>query len=406
MALGSPVVLPSRPADALHADIPGFGGNRPPRLHIALIAPPYFEIPPCSYGGVEAVVADLADALVAAGHAVTLLAAGRPGTAADFVPLWDEPIPEQLGQALPEVAHSLKARTAIEDLVARAAGCGVDVIHDHTLAGPINAAAYRALGLPTVSTVHNFVDANLYDFYRKLGHDVGLVAISDRQRQLSGGLNWVGRVHNAIRPEDWPFQGRKDDYALFLARFNPGKGPHLALQAAHAAGVPLVLAGKCVEPVEVAAFRDSVLPALGSTDYVFGEADSCGKRELLSSARCLLLPLQWEEPFGMVMIEAMACGTPVVALDRGAAREIIVDGVTGFICDEPEDLPAAISRTQDLDPRACRRHVELNFNSANMALGYEQIYRRALCARYPESSKFSARTTQAPVESAISAISA
>lgn len=406
MAIGSPAVNPSRSAEAMHVNFPELDGSRAPRLHIALIAPPYFTVPPSSYGGIEVVVADLADALVAAGHTVTLLAAGAPGTAADFLPLWAEPIPERLGQVLPEIAHAVKARRAVEQLVDRAAGRVVDVIHDHTLAGPINANAYRALGLPTVTTVHNFVDANLHDFYRDLGDDVGLVAISDRQRQLSRGLNWIGRVHNALRPTDWPFRKTKDDYALFLARFNPDKGPHLALQAAHAAGVPLVLAGKCEEPVEVAAFRESVLPALGKTDYVFGQADSSSKRELLAGARCLLLPLQWEEPFGMVMIEAMACGTPVVALNRGAAREIIVDGVTGFLCEDPADLPTAIRRAQDLDPEACRQHVELNFNSAKMAFGYEQIYRHVLRLRSPGPDRFGSRPAQSPVESAIADISA
>lgn len=399
-------VLSNGSAAAFHANFPAPDKGRAPRLHIALIAPPYFEIPPCSYGGTEAVVADLADALVAAGHTVTLLAAGRPGTAADFIPLWAEPIPERLGQILPEVAHTLKARRAIAELVDLPEGGGVDLIHDHTLAGPMNAAAYRDLGLPTVSTAHNFIDPNLHDFYRELGDDVGLIAISDRQRRLSRDLNWVGCVHNAIRPADWPFRDNKDDYALFLARFNPGKGPHLALQAAHAAGVPLVLAGRCQEPVEIAAFRDSVLPALSRNDYVFGQADARSKRELLAGARCLLLPLQWEEPFGMVMIEAMACGTPVVTLDRGAAREIVVDGVTGFVCADPADLPAAIARARDLDPRACRRHVELNFNSAGMALGYEQIYRRVLSAGTPALNRSSTRPVQVGAESEIAAISA
>lgn len=406
MSLDSPPVNPTRPAEALPTNVPETGGSCAPRLHIAVVAPPYFEVPPASYGGIEAVVAGLADALVAAGHTVTLLGAGLPGTAADFLPLWTEPIPERLGQALPEIAHALKSRHAIEQLVDRAKGCGVDLVHDHTLAGPINATAYRELGLPTIATVHNFVDSNLRDFYRELGVDVGLVAISDRQRQLSSDLNWVGRVHNAIRLPEWPFQASKDNYALFLSRFNPDKGPHLAIQAAHAAGVPLVLAGKCVEQREIAAFRDSVLPALGRTDYVFGQADSVGKRELLAGARCLLLPLQWEEPFGMVMIEAMACGTPVVALNRGAVREIIIDGVTGFICDDPADLPAAIVRAKDLDPAACRHHVELNFNSAKMVVGYEQIYRQAVCAQSGQPARFRIREAQPAPDSAFPAISA
>ena len=405
MALDSAVPL-SRSAEASRANLPKPDGSRAPRLHIALIAPPYFEIPPRAYGGIEAVVADLADALVAAGHTVTLLAAGRPGTRADFIPLWAEPIPGQLGQPLPEIAHTLKARRTIQKLIGAPDGAAVDIVHDHTLAGPINAAAFRDLGVPTVATVHGFVQADIGEFYRDLGDDVGLVAISDRQRELFPDLNWSGRVHNALRVEDWPFRDSKGDYALFLARFNPDKGGHLALQAAHAAGVPLVLAGKCAEPLEADYFRDAVLPMLGSRDYVFGQADSVSKRELLAGARCLVLPLQWEEPFGMVMIEAMACGTPVVALNRGAAREIVVDGVTGFVCDDPADLPAAIKQARDLDPYACRRHVELNFNSATMALGYEQIYRRLLHTQSRQPNRFTARPAPPAAESGISVISA
>ena len=406
MGFGRPAGTSCLSTETLPANSPERDDGCATRLKIGLIAPPYFEIPPCSYGGVETVGAGLADGLMAAGHAVTLLAAGSPGTAADYIPLWGEPIPERLGQPLPEITHAVKARRAIEQLAERAGGCDLDVIHDHTLAGPINAAAYRELGVPVVATVHNFIDAILHDFYRELGDDLGLIAISDRQRHLSPDLNWVGRVHNAIDVSEWPFRESNDGYALFLSRFSPDKGPHLALEAAHAAGVPLILAGKCVEPIEVAAFRDSVLPALGRADYVFGQADSTSKRELLAGARCLLLPLQWEEPFGMVMIEAMACGTPVVALNRGAAREIIVDGVTGFVCENPADLSAAIARAQDLDPTACRRHVELNFNSTKMASGYEQIYRHAARVQSTQPNKFGTQPVQSIPGSLIPAISA
>ncbi|HEX2214387.1 MAG TPA: glycosyltransferase, partial [Mycobacterium sp.] len=150
------------------------------RLRIALIAPPYFDVPPKGYGGTEAVVADLADALVARGHTVTLIGAGEPGTAANFLPVWDRTLSERLGEPYPEVMHALKVRRAITKL---AVEDGVDVVHDHTLAGPLNAAIYAALGLPTVATVHGPIDDDLLPYYRALGVDAGLIAISDRQRQ-------------------------------------------------------------------------------------------------------------------------------------------------------------------------------------------------------------------------------
>ncbi|MDN4517218.1 MULTISPECIES: glycosyltransferase family 4 protein [Mycobacteriaceae] len=345
------------------------------QLRVIVVAPPYFEVPPRAYGGVEAVVADLVDALIDRGHDLTLLGAGHADTAAAFVPLWDRTIPEVLGQPLPEVAHAVKVRRAVAALAAQGAA---DIVHDHTLSGALNAPIYRQLGLPTVVTVHGLVDQDVHDYYRDLGDDIDLVAISERQRDLAPGLNWVGRVHNAIRLDDWPFEACKEHYALFLGRFAPEKAPHLALQAAHDADIPLILAGKCDEPPEKAYFSTRVQPLLTVNDYLYGQADATAKRALLTRARCLVFPSQWEEPFGMVMIEAMACGTPVVALRCGAVPEIVHDGVTGFICDDPTELAAAIARTQHLDPAACRRHVKENFSAEQMALGYENIYRRVL----------------------------
>lgn len=346
-------------------------------LRIALIAPPYFEVPPTAYGGVEAVVADLADALVDRGHKVTLLGAGRPGTLASFVAVRERAVPERLGEPFPEVLHAVQTRREIERI---AREDGLDVVHDHTLAGPLNAAAYAALGLPTVVTVHGPVNNDLYGYYQALGEDVHLVAISDRQRALAPDLNWIATVHNALRLDSWPFRRDKENYALFLGRFSPDKAPHLALEAAHQAGVPLVLAGKCAEPAEKDYFERMVVPRLTSSDHVFGVADAAQKRELLAGARCLLFPVCWEEPFGMVMIEAMACGTPVVALRAGAVPEVVADGLTGIICDSPGALPQALHDVQFIDPQACREHVASRFSAASLAMGYEDAYRRALAA--------------------------
>nr|WP_312872414.1 glycosyltransferase family 4 protein [Kibdelosporangium persicum] len=345
------------------------------RLRIALVAPPYFDVPPRAYGGVEAVVADLADALVARGHRVTLVGAGRNGTTADFEPVWDRTVPERLGEPYPEVMHAMAVRRAIERI---ASADGLDVVHDHTFAGPLNAPVFATTGLPTVVTVHGPVDADLYRYYRALGDDVQLVAISERQRKLAPDLNWLSTVHNALRVDEWPFQRHKDDYALFLGRFHPDKAPHLALEAAHAAGIPLVLAGKCAEPIEKEYFELEVRPRLTDEDHVFGVADATEKRRLLASARCLLFPIRWEEPFGMVMIEAMACGTPVVALRAGAVPEVVVDGVTGLIRDEPDELVDALHEVRSIDPAACREHVTKHFGVDGLGSGYEAAYRAAV----------------------------
>lgn len=341
---------------------------------MALVVPPYFDVPPSAYGGVEAVVADLADGLVDRGHDVTLIGAGKNGTKARLRTVWDSIIPERLGEAYPEVMHAMLTRRAIEEL---AAAGKIDVVHDHTFSGPLNAAVYAQLGLPTVVTVHGPLDCDLRPFYRALGNDVSLVAISARQRQLAPELNWISTVHNSLQPAAWPFAAQKQDYALFLGRFHPDKGVHLAIEAAHAAGMPLVLAGKCAEPLEKQYFAEQVQPRLGPDDKVVGVADATFKRQLLVNARCLLFPVQWEEPFGMVMIEAMVCGTPVVALHGGAVSEVVVPGVTGWICEKPEELPSAMRALDQIDPVACRAHVERNFSAPKMAQGYVAAYRLA-----------------------------
>jgi glycosyltransferase involved in cell wall biosynthesis len=195
---------------------------------------------------------------------------------------------------------------------------------------------------------------------------------------MAPDLPWSARVHNAIKAQTFPFRAEKEHYALFLGRFHPEKSPHLAIDAARAAGMPITLAGKCSEPIERAYFTREIEPRIGKDVTIFGVADAAAKRRLLSRAACMLFPISWEEPFGLVLIEAMACGTPVVALRRGAVAELVVDGQTGVIADKPDDLPDAILRAADIDPFACRKHVQANFSVEVMAGGYESVYRQAL----------------------------
>jgi glycosyltransferase involved in cell wall biosynthesis len=353
-------------------DAPTRFGTASRPLRIAMIAPPWFELPPTAYGGIEAVVADLVDTLSARGHEVTLIGAGRNRTRASrFVAVFEEPPSLRLGEPMPEVLHAAATAEILEDL-------DYDIVHDHTLAGPLLA---RCRPTYTVVTAHGPVTGEPGEYLRRLGRTIELVAISDAQRRLNPELNWVGRVHNAIDVRSYPFREVKGDYVLFLGRFSPDKGPHLAIDAAKAAGRRIVLAGKSSEPAEKAFFDREIAPRLDRDVTYVGQADAAFKRELFAGARSLLFPIQWEEPFGIVMIEAMACGTPVVALRRGSVPEVVADGASGIIVDTPEELPAAIVAAEQLSPAACRAHVLANFDLPALAAGYERVYTTLIEAR-------------------------
>ncbi|HYN93898.1 MAG TPA: glycosyltransferase family 4 protein [Pilimelia sp.] len=341
----------------------GQSDDRP--LKIAMVVPPWCEIPPPGYGGLEQVCAVLVDGLVARGHDVTLFGAGeRTGTKARFVSTG----PTQFGrmnEALPELAHVVR----VNELIDRG---GFDVVHDHTNAGPLTAPQRRA---PTVVTVHGCPRGELSTYLSRLDRRVGLVAISYAQRRIAGHLPWSAVVHHGIEPAETPRLTTGDGPALWLARFCPDKAPELAIQACREAGVPLVLAGKCQEAMEYRHLEEVVKPMLGPDVELIVNGCRDTTSRLLAEARCMLLPIRWDEPFGMVMIEAMAMGTPVVALNRGAVPEVVKHGVTGFVCDRPEDLADAVRRVGTIDRAACVAHTLDRFSPDLMARGYEQVYR-------------------------------
>ncbi len=338
-----------------------------PPLRVAMLVPPWLSVPPPGYGGLEQVVHGLVDALVGHGHRVTLFGAGRQhGTTADFVSTIDELQYDRLGESLPELAHLARINRLVSAV-------DFDVIHDHTTIGPL-VAARRAV--PTVATVHGNPVGEYGAVLGDTDHGVGLVAISHAQRRSNPTLPWVGTVHNALDGRDVPVKrepGRGP--VLWLARFSPDKGPDTAIRACRAAGLPLTLAGKCNEPAERRYFAEVVQPMLGHDVDVVMNADREATLRLLVDARCLIMPIQWEEPFGMVMVEAMATGTPVVALRRGAVPEVVVDGVTGLVRDDARELPAALREVVRLDPAACTAHVAEHFSTERMAHGYEAVYR-------------------------------
>jgi glycosyltransferase involved in cell wall biosynthesis len=335
-------------------------------LRIAMVAPPWFELPPDGYGGIEAMVYWLVEELNRRGHQVTVIGAGNLGVSSATRATYRVPPSERIGQPVPEAVHALVAAEHLDELDA-------EVVHDHSLAGPLTA---RARQVPTVVTAHGPIQDDLADYYAHLGPGVHLVAISEFQRSRAPELPWAGVVHNAIPVDEYPFRADKEDFCLFLGRVNGEKAPDLAIEAARAAGRRIVLAAKCSEPEERRYFDERVKPLLGPDAEWFGSAGTEEKKDLLARASCLVFPAQWDEPFGLVMVEAMACGTPVVALRRGSVPEVVADGVNGFVRDRLEELPEAIRRAAELDPAACRQHLVGRFDVPTMAGGYERVYQR------------------------------
>jgi glycosyltransferase involved in cell wall biosynthesis len=334
-------------------------------LRIAMVVPPWCEVPPSGYGGLEQVCASLIDGLVARGHDVTLFGAGdRTGTAATFVSTGPTQF-GQMNQALPELAHVVR----VNEMIDRGQ---FDVVHDHTNAGPLSAPQRR---VPTVVTVHNCPRGEQEVYLNRLDRRVGLVAISYAQRRIAAHLPWSAVVHHGIAAADSPRSEPGDGPVLWLARFCPDKAPEVAINASRRAGLPVVLAGKCQEPIEQQHLAEVVKPMVGPDVRLVVNGDRQLTSELLASARCLIMPIRWDEPFGMVMIEAMAQGVPVVAFNRGAVPEVVRHGVTGFICEREEELPDALAKVGLLDPADCVAHVKERFSPDLMARGYEQVYR-------------------------------
>jgi glycosyltransferase involved in cell wall biosynthesis len=347
------------------------GSSSSNSLRIAIVAPPWFRIPPGAYGGIEWMNHWLVEGLTERGHDVTLVGVDKTETSARFIQTHDEAPSERIGESFPEAIHAAVVANTLEDLE-------VDVVHDNSVAGPLLAFGRPA---PTVLTAHGPVGGEIGRYYELISAAVHMVAISYAQRGMAPQLSWVATVHNAIPVEQYPFRADKEDFLLWLGRMNPEKAPHLAIDVARAVGRPIVLAGKCTEPAEKRYFEAEVEPRLGKDVDWTGEADTERKKDLLERAHCFVFPIQWHEPFGIVMVEAMACGTPVVALNAGSVPEVVHDGVTGFVRDDVDGLAKAVEKVGEIDARACREHVESNFSVPAMVDGYEAVFRAVVEGR-------------------------
>jgi glycosyltransferase involved in cell wall biosynthesis len=338
-------------------------------MRIALIAPPWTPIPPPLYGGIELVVDQLARGLVATGHEVTLCTTGD--SSSPVHKRWVLPQAEgmRIGMAVPELRHVIHAYEVAS---------GHDVVHDHTVIGPHYAERYP--GLPVCTTIHGPFNDELTDLYRALGPRVPIVGISHAQHRAAPDIPIARIIHHGLESSDFPFgDGSGDDdgpYLVFLGRMSPDKGAHRAIDVARRAGYRLLMAAKMREPWEHAYFDEHVAPLLGHDAVYLGEVDHERKLELLSHARAMLFPIRWNEPFGMVMLESMACGTPVLAFSEGAAPEVIDDGTTGFLCSDEAAMVGALSRLDEIKREDCRAATEGYFSTERMVAEHVELYQQ------------------------------
>jgi glycosyltransferase involved in cell wall biosynthesis len=322
-------------------------------------------VPPPGYGGTERIVSLLADGLSARGHDVTLFAVGGSSTSARLVTALElPPVPGDPGAVADEVFHTLSAYLHADEF---------DVIHDHSGLGP---ALGAMLGdrPPVIQTLHGPWTELGRRFAGLIHERVHLVAISEAQAADNPHVCYAAVIYNGIDLADYPFARAKGDYLAYVGRVSPEKGTHLAVEVARRAGLPLKMAVKRVEDAEWAYWEEMVIPRLRGDEEIYEQPPHETKWDILAHARATLFPIDWEEPFGLVPVESMACGTPVIACPRGAVPEIVHHGVTGLLCDDLEAMVDAVGQAALLDRRTCRSLVEKRFSSDSMVTAYEALY--------------------------------
>ncbi len=343
-------------------------------MRIAQVSPLYEAVPPRLYGGTERVVAHLTDALVALGHEVTLFASADARTTAHLAPVRDQAI-----RLDPAPLKSDLAAHLFELAQVRARADEFDVIHFHT--DMIQFPMFEEMAGRTLTTLHGRLDLKDLPGVYARWPQFPLVSISDDQRRPLPGANWAATVHHGLPTELYRYSPRGEGYLAFLGRISPEKRPDRAIAIATEVGRPLRIAAK-VDNADRAYFDERIAPLLDHPLVRFiGEIGDGEKSAFLGGAEALLFPIDWPEPFGLVMIEAMACGTPVIAWDRGSAPEVVEDGVTGFIVRSEAEACAAVARLHELDRATIRARFQERFSALAMARRYLEIYDRLPQAR-------------------------
>ncbi|KJS60895.1 glycosyltransferase family 4 protein [Streptomyces rubellomurinus] len=345
-------------------------------MRIAHVAPLWESVPPRGYGAVETLVADLTSAQVLDGHDVTVFASGDSKVAGNLHSIGTTALHADPSVCEPEVYRMLQ----LQEVRDRASEFDVIHSHVHSNTGCLAIPALHGLRTPVVHTVHCFFNEDNAPLFRRFAAE-RYVAISGDQRSHLPELNYLRTVHHGIDVEAFPFGTEAVDswpYLVFLGRIRPEKGVHVAIEAARRAGLRLKIAGR-IKPGDRAYFEQQVQPHVNGDQVAFlGELDFPQKTALLAGATATLMTSLIPEPFGLVPIESMACGTPVVSLRAGAAPELVRDGITGFLAENAQEMADAICRLPTIDRASCRAHVASEFSTRRMADGYQAAYRMAI----------------------------
>lgn len=338
-------------------------------MRIAMIAPLMESVPPPLYGGTERVVSVLIEKLVHRGHQVTLFASGDSVTQANLVPCCRQAL--RLDSELRDTCAYTMAQ--LGKVYRQAAS--FDIIHNHNDYYTLPTA--RMASTPTVTTTHGRLDLPEYRRVYQEFREQPLVSISHAQRAPVPGVNWVANVYNAIEIDNFHFRREQGDYLLFLGRISPEKRPDRAIEIARDVGMRLIIAAK-VDAADRDYYEHAIKKQIASSSLIefVGEVNEQEKDALLGGAYAYLFPIDWPEPFGLTMVEAMATGTPVIATSVGSVAEVVVDGVTGILCRSFREMAEAVERVGSINRHACRAHVERHFSPEVMAAGYESVYRR------------------------------
>ena len=336
-------------------------------MRIGLLAPPWTPIPPPLYGGIELVVDQLARGFTEAGHDVTLFTTGDSTCPVKKLFILPEADGFRIGTAVPEMRHAIHGYKALADQ---------DIIHDHTVFGPFYSDRFP--DMPVATTIHGPLNDELSDLYSDLSPRIAIIAISHAQLAPLPSLKVARVIHHGLDARQFPFgegAGDRDGrYVLFLGRMASAKGAHRAIAIARKAGMRILLAAKMREDPEKQYFHEKVEPLLGNDAIYLGEVEHEKKLELLANATALLFPIRWNEPFGMIMLEAMACGTPVLAFPEGSTPEVVDHGVTGFLCQDEDEMVAALQKVNTIDRKQCRAAVEGYFSTRRMVEEHLELY--------------------------------